>query len=139
MGARRRPQGGTHWIKRLDSDSERASNRCGNFSVENRTTGIWSPRASTGTVTPRFQAASTSVGVAGYRRTSCYFRCYFRPRTMPGYEKTAISRGFLKWCRRRDSNPHPISNGRKQRFYWLFDFCGHRRIWLNVVTLVVTF
>ena len=56
-------------------------------------------------VTPRFQAASTSVGVDGYRRICCYFRCYFRPRTMPGYEKTAISRGFLKWCRRRDSIP----------------------------------
>ena len=64
-----------------------------------------SPQASAGTVTPRFQAASTSVGVAGYRRTCCYFRCYFRPGRGAGYEKTAISRGFLKWCRRRDSPP----------------------------------
>ena len=62
-----------------------------------------------------------------------------RPERGPKDEKTAISRGFLKWCRRRDSNPHPISNGLKQRFYWLFDFGRHRRIWLNVVTLVVTF
>ncbi len=47
-------------------------------------------------VSPRFQAAQTLVGVAGCRRTSCYFRCYFRPGRGPGHEKTAISRGFLK-------------------------------------------
>ncbi len=58
-----------------------------------------------------FQAASISVGVAGRRRTCCYFRCYFQPGRGPwfgrgggsvwpgrgpGYEKTAISRGFFK-------------------------------------------
>ncbi len=54
-------------------------------------------------VSPRFQAAQTLVGVAGRRRTCCYFRCYFRPgRGLvrpgrgPGHEKTAISRGFFK-------------------------------------------
>jgi hypothetical protein len=55
--------------------------------------GRWeSLQASTGTVTPRFLAALASMGVAGRRRTSCYFR----PGRGPGYEKTAISRGFLK-------------------------------------------
>jgi len=59
-------------------------------------------RTSTGTVTPWFPVAQTSVGGGGRRRTSCYFRCYFRPGrglVRPGrgpeYEKTAISRGFL--------------------------------------------
>ena len=27
-------------------------------------------------------------------------------------KKTAISRGFLKWCRRRDSNPHTLPGNR---------------------------
>ena len=35
-------------------------------------------QASPCSVTPWFQAASISVGVAGRRQTSCYFRCYFR-------------------------------------------------------------
>ena len=76
-------------------------------------------QASAGTVTPGFQAAQATVGVGGCRRTCCYFRCYFwpgrglvRPGRGPKDEKTAISRGFLKWCRRRDSNPHTLPGNR---------------------------
>ena len=65
-------------------------------------------------VSPRFQAAQTSVGVAVCRRTCCYFCCYFRPGrglVRPGrgsgYEKTAISRGFLKVVPAEGLEPPP--------------------------------
>ncbi len=53
------------------------------------------------------------MGVDRPRRTFCYFRCYFRPGRGPEYKKSAISRGFWKWCRWRDSNPHA---------FWATDF-----------------